>query len=152
MQLTQYTDYAIRTLLYLGAHREEVVPVTAIAEAYGISAHHLAKVAQMLTREGFVRAQRGKKGGLQLAREPELIAIGEVVRRTEPNFHLVECFDAAHNSCPISGACRLQHVLEDARRAFLKVLDGVTLGELLGNQQQLVQLLGRAEATRDPPA
>jgi Rrf2 family nitric oxide-sensitive transcriptional repressor len=151
MQLTQYSDYAIRTLLYLGAHREEVVPVTAIAEAYGISTHHLAKVAKMLTREGFVRAQRGKNGGLQLAREPGHIQLGEVVRHTEPNFHLVECFDAAHNTCPIAGACRLQHVLEEACRAFLRVLDVVTLGELLGNEQELVRLLG-GSAARSPRA
>jgi Rrf2 family nitric oxide-sensitive transcriptional repressor len=148
MQLTQYSDYAIRTLLYLGLHREEVVPVTAIAEAYGISVNHLAKVAQMLTREGFVRAQRGKNGGLQLAQEPGSIRLGEVVRRTEPNFHLVECFDAAHNTCPIAGACRLARVLEEARGAFLRVLDAVTLGELLGNEQELVQLLGKAAQAR----
>lgn len=142
MQLTQFTDYCLRTLLYLGARPGEITPASGIAEAYGISANHVAKVAKWLTREGIVRARRGSGGGLELAVEPIDLCIGELVRRTEPHLDLLECFDASRNTCPLSGACALERVLHDARDAFLAVLDDVTLADLLHNAPQLVRLLG----------
>lgn len=143
MQLTQFTDLALRTLLYLAVHRDRLVPVSEISAAYGISNHHLVKVAHQLARLGFVVSARGRGGGLRLARDPADIRTGEVVRATEPNFHLVECFDREHNTCPIVGACELVRVLAQARERFLAVLDEVPLSDLLRDAkkgERLVQI------------
>lgn len=131
MQLTYFTDYALRTLMYLAAHPERLVPIAEISASYGISNHHLTKVANLLARGGFVQAVRGRGGGLQLARAPKEIVVGEVVRACEPNLHLVECFDRANNTCPIVPACGLARVLVEAQQQFLATLDGHTLGDLV---------------------
>lgn len=143
MQLTRFSDYALRILLYLGAHGNEVVPASTISEAYGISAEHVAKIAKWLTQEGYVVAQRGKGGGICLAQEPESIRIGALIRQSEPHDDLVECFDRTTSSCPVAPACRLKLALERAHRAFFAVLDEYTLADLLGNGPELVQLLAR---------
>src|SRR5690606_11793049 len=91
MQLTLFTDYALRTLLYLGSHPDHVIPATAVSEAYGISPEHTVKAAKWLTQRGYVRAQRGKGGGLKLALDPRTIGLGALVRETEPHLDLLEC-------------------------------------------------------------
>lgn len=141
MQLTQRTDYALRTLLYLTVHRERLVPVTEISAAYGISNHHLVKVAHQLAQLGFIDSARGRGGGLRLAREPADVTIGEVVRITEPHLDLVECFDRAHNTCPIAPACELARILDQARARFLEVLDTRTLADLAADPRQAGQLV-----------
>ena len=141
MQLTRFSDYALRVLLYLGAHGEEVVPASTISEAYGISAEHVAKIAKWLAQEGYVIAQRGKGGGIRLGKRPEQIRIGALIRRSEPHDELLECFDRTTSSCPVASACRLKRALEEAHRAFFAVLDDYTLRDLLGNGPELVQLL-----------
>jgi Rrf2 family nitric oxide-sensitive transcriptional repressor len=147
MQLTLFSDYALRTLLYLGSHPGQVVPASRISDAFGISADHVAKAAKWLTQRGYVQAQRGKSGGLQLARNPNTIRIGQLVNETEPHMHLLECFDRETNRCPITGACKLKKALFEARAAFIAALDAYTLEDLLINRPQLVQLLAAA-----PPA
>jgi Rrf2 family nitric oxide-sensitive transcriptional repressor len=149
MRLTQFSDYALRTLLFLGAQDRSVVSVAEIARAYGISYHHLVKVAGMLVDLGVVEAVRGRRGGLRLAKPPADINVGWVVRRTEPDFHLVECFDAATDTCPITPACGLKHVLADAQKSFLAVLDRVTIGDLLAQPERKAQL---AQLWARPPA
>lgn len=144
MQLTQYTDYALRTLIYL-AVSDANVTITEIAERYHISRNHLVKVVHNLGKLGYITTTRGRQGGLKLAFPPEKINIGEVVRRTEPNFHLVECFDAQRNTCVITPACRLMVTLDDAFRAFLAVLDQYTLADITENQRQLRKLLAIGE-------
>jgi Rrf2 family nitric oxide-sensitive transcriptional repressor len=153
MQLTQFTDYALRILLYLGHHPSGSVPgsipsagarlpaVLDIGRAYGISVNHLSKVAQRLGQLGFIVTSRGRSGGLQLGREPSQISIGELVRATE-QFNLVECFDRAHNTCPIAPACGLKRALFEAQQQFLKALDRYTLADVLTRRQELVQLWG----------
>ena len=102
MQLTQFTDYSLRILLYLAHHPpqdgERLPAVLDISRAYGISTNHLSKVARLLVQNGFVKATRGRNGGLQLARPPEEINLAEVVRRSEPHFDLVECFVCVPNT------------------------------------------------------
>ena len=144
MQLTRFSDYALRVLLYLGAHGNEVVPTSAISEAYGISAEHVAKTAKWLTQEGYVVAQRGKGGGIRLGKKPESVRIGALIRKSEPHEELLDCFDRTSTSCPLAPACRLKRALEEAQRAFFAVLDDYTLADLLGNGPELVQLLARA--------
>lgn len=129
MRLTRYTDYALRTLLYLGLHGKELASIGEIARAYGISENHLTKVVHHLGRMGVVETLRGRGGGLRLARPPEAIVIGEVVRQTEDDLALVDCFGSV--PCAIAGACGLQRLLGEALGAFLAVLDRATLADLL---------------------
>jgi Rrf2 family nitric oxide-sensitive transcriptional repressor len=140
MQLTMFSDYALRVALYLATHTEELVSVAEVSRAYGISSAHLTKVAQRLTELGVVEAVRGRGGGLRLARPPEEIGVGTLVRATEPHLDLVECFDPATNTCPISPACGLKGALEKARHAFLEVLDGYTLADFVRRQDRLIPL------------
>lgn len=147
MQLTLYTDYAIRTLLYLGARPDQTVPVAEISAAYGISNNHLAKVAKMLVRDGLVEGRRGRDGGLQLACAPDEICIGTLVRNTEEH-RLLECFDPKTSTCPLTGHCRLERAMHEARNAFFEVLDRYTLADMLENRRDLVQLLTPSQAKR----
>lgn len=132
MQLTRFSDYSLRALIYLGLNTGRRCTIREIAEAYAISENHLTKLIHHLGREGFVATTRGRNGGLELARPASEIGLGEVFRATEGNFHLVECFAAGEkNTCPIAGPCVLTHVLDAALQAFLDVLDRHTLEDLL---------------------
>ncbi|HUX89737.1 MAG TPA: Rrf2 family transcriptional regulator [Gallionellaceae bacterium] len=132
MQLTQYTDYSLRVLIYLGQKKdEELATITEVAEFYGISRNHLVKVVHNLAIYGFIKTLRGKHGGMRLARPASEIGIGEVVRQTEPNFDIAECFNKTNNSCVISPICSLKNMLEDARKNFLKTLDHYTIADAL---------------------
>jgi Rrf2 family nitric oxide-sensitive transcriptional repressor len=136
MRLTHFTDYSLRTLIYLGLHRDRLVSVAEVAKGYGISYHHLVKVSALLVDLGVVEAVRGRSGGVRLAVAPAEINVGWLVRRTEPDFHIVECFDESRNTCPISRICKLQHVLDDAQQQFMAVLDGYTLANFLEGEER----------------
>lgn len=146
MQLTLFSDYALRVAIYLGCHPGAPVSVDEISRAYGISRHHLVRVVQTLTELGVVHSRRGRGGGLSLAKEPRSINIGWLVRQTEPHFDLVECFDPTTNRCPITPACELQRALHRARQAFLDVLDSYTLDQFLKRRAELVPLLAQSLA------
>ncbi|WP_407525255.1 Rrf2 family transcriptional regulator [Methylobacterium oryzisoli] len=129
MRLTRYTDYALRTLIYLGVHEPRQSSIAEIARAYGISENHLTKVVHQLGRLGLIRTIRGRGGGLRLALPPAEIVVGAVVRQTEEDLALVECF--AGHACAITPSCRLKRALGEALAAFLEVLDRTTLADLL---------------------
>lgn len=133
MRLTQWTDYSLRVLMYCTVHQGRATPVTVseIAEAHGISRSHLTKIVMTLSQLGYLETTRGRGGGLRLMVPAEQIVLGEVVRRTETDFNLVECFDAGTNQCRIDGLCGLKHVLGDALAAYLARLDAVTLADLV---------------------
>ncbi len=131
MNLTLHTDYSLRILLYLAEHTNRPVSTREISEAYGISRNHLVRVVQTLQSHSFVKAATGRSGGITLARDPGGINIGEVVRKTEPNFRIVECFDLKANTCRILPACSLRGVLAQALESFFQVLDGYTLADLV---------------------
>lgn len=141
MHLTQFTDYSLRVLIYLGLHQDRMVSITQISEAYGISRNHLLKVVHHLSKAGLVNGIRGRSGGLKLAMKPEKIKIGRVVRLTESSFDLVECFSKENNTCPIAPSCKLKSIFSDAAKAFLAELDQHNLSEILANPQKLTQLL-----------
>ena len=147
MKLTDYTDYTLRTLIYLGLNPDRLVTIQEIAEVYGISRNHLMKVAHQLGMQGLVETTRGRSGGLRLKVAAANIRVGDVVRHTEGGFPLVECFSPAANQCVITPDCRLKSVLKRALREFFAVLDGTTLADLLHNERQLV---ARFEASRPP--
>ena len=144
MQLTQFTDYSLRILLYLAHHPpqdgERLPAVLDISRSYGISTNHLSKVAQQLAALGFIDAMRGRTGGIRLARPPAQINRGAVVRATESHFNLVECFDRETNTCPIAPVCGLTRALLEARDSFLAVLDRYTLADVLVHKQELIRL------------
>lgn len=131
MRLTLHTDYALRLLLRLAVEPEALHTIESIAARYAISRHHLTKVAQTLVQAGFVESVRGRHGGLRLARPAADIGLGDVVRATEDNFALVECFAPDAGSCVIAGSCGLQRVLREAIGAFFEVVDRHTLGDLV---------------------
>ncbi len=137
MQLTLYTDYSLRVLIYLGIRPEHQATISEIAQSYSISRNHLVKVVHNLANLGYIKTLRGRGGGMVLARPPEEINVGDVVRETEPNFNLVECFDKESNTCPISTCCALIMGLKVARKAFLEVLEGFTLADAVANREEL---------------
>ncbi len=142
MQLTSYTDYSLRVLIYLGSHPERRVTITELADAYQISRNHLVKVVHQLSHNGWITTIRGKSGGMHLAFPPEQINIGTVIRQTEPHMNLLECFDKENNNCSISPACHLKRVLYQARKAFNDVIDSHTLADVLGSHSaEIVSIL-----------
>ncbi|MDC8757050.1 RrF2 family transcriptional regulator [Janthinobacterium fluminis] len=134
MRLTAYTDYALRTLIYLGLNRERLVTIQDIAELHAISKNHLMKVVHQLGQSGLVKTVRGRNGGLKLGAEPGAINVGTVVRGTETDFFMAECFRDGQAGCAYASACRLKHALCEATDAYLAVLDGVTLADLIRSE------------------
>jgi Rrf2 family transcriptional regulator, nitric oxide-sensitive transcriptional repressor len=140
MELTSYTDYALRVLIYAAIRHERLCLISEIAEHYAISRNHLMKVVNGLARGGFVRTFRGKGGGLTLARPPEEIKLGAVVRYMEGPFRPVECFRAG-NECVITGPCTLPPILQEAFRSFVATLDRYTLADLVKGPTRLARRL-----------
>jgi Rrf2 family nitric oxide-sensitive transcriptional repressor len=150
MRLTTYTDYTLRTLIYLGAHQnaERLATIGDIATAYGISENHLMKVVHGLAKQGYIETTRGKEGGMRLARAPEEINIGAVVRDAEEGLAIAECFEKDNHDCPILPACALRGVLARAMRAFFQVLDSQTLADLVRPQAKLAEIFQDLHASR----
>lgn len=138
MQLTQYTDYSLRVLIYLSLKSpDELGTITGISEFYGISRNHLVKVVHNLATHGYIVTLRGKHGGLRLARPAADISIGEVVRLTEPNFDIAECFNQETNTCVITPMCALKNILNQARTQFIQELDRYTVADALNKKNSL---------------
>jgi Rrf2 family nitric oxide-sensitive transcriptional repressor len=141
VRLTRHTDNALRCLTFLALQGGESATVTDIARQMRMSEDHLFKVIGSLSAAGYVDTQRGRGGGVRLSLEPAAITIGAVVRKTEESFALVECFTPETNECPIAQACVLATTLDRALAAFLAVLDGVTLADLVRKPRRLEALL-----------
>lgn len=143
MKLTSFTDYSLRVLIYLAGRPGRRATIAEIAAAFDVSEHHLTKVVHFLGQNGWLANVRGKGGGLGLAKAPELIGVGTVVRHTEGLDVLVECFAQEGGACKIAPVCRLRGVLGEALEAFHAVLDGYTLADLVRNRQALAKVLFR---------
>ena len=130
MRLTLYTDYSLRVLLYLANNEDELVTISELANFYKISRNHLVKVVHNLGLKGYILTTRGRNGGLKLAHPAKEILIGEVVRSTEPDFDLLECFNPATDRCVITLSCSLKSVLFNAQKSFLGILDNYTLADI----------------------
>lgn len=137
MRLTQYTDYAMRVLLYLGARPDKLCSISEISRAYGVSQNHLMKVVNHLVRVGYVASVRGRFGGVRLARPAAEINVGAVIRQTEEGFDLVDC-----GNCIIAPACGLTVALREALKAFMDVLESYSLADLLEKRADLLSLFG----------
>jgi Rrf2 family nitric oxide-sensitive transcriptional repressor len=121
----------------------ELVTVQEVADAFDISKAHLVKCVHQLGVWGYLQNVRGRNGGFRLAREAAQITVGEVIRKTEDDLDLVECFNATTNTCPLIGVCRLSSLFKDACRAFLDVLDKVTIADMAENSSDLMRALQR---------
>lgn len=130
MRLTSFSDYALRMLMYAASRHDKAFTIEAAARALSVSRTHLNKVASTLTRGGFLTALRGRSGGLMLAAPVSAIRIGDVVRLTEPDFAVVECF-ATGNQCVLTGACKLSGMMAEATAAFQAALDRYTLADIV---------------------
>jgi len=128
--------------MYIGVkEKSELSTILEISNAYGISKNHLMKVTYELGKLGLIETVRGRGGGIRLALLPEEINIGEVVRKTEDDFNLVECFNCTTNRCVITPVCKLRNVLHQALDAYITVLDQYTLQDLITNKEQLGAIL-----------
>jgi len=130
MRLSDYTDYTLRVLMYCAAHRERRITIAEIAATHQVSKNHLMKIVNDLAHQGLLETTRGRGGGLRLLKEPGVIRVGDVVRGAETDFRLVECFDAATDTCTLTPDCRLKGVLGSALKAYFAALDGVTLADI----------------------
>lgn len=143
MQLTLFTDYSLRMLIYLGLREPgEVVAVKEISDAFGISRHYLLKVAQEMGRHGWIDTTRGRSGGISLMVDLHALTLGEVVRTTEPHSGVLDCVHKNESECVIHGPCRLRGVLAEAEREFERVLDRYTVADLLEARRALRGKLG----------
>lgn len=163
MRLTRYSDYALRSLLFLALHpKDKLANISDIAKAYNISKSHLTKIIHQLALLGYVQSVRGKNGGIRINKDPKEINIGTLVRHTEAGFEIVECFESNNatikpdtlqsipmvnvleqqpTKCVISPVCELKWVMAEATQAFVAVLDGYTLADMMTNSDKLRQYL-----------
>lgn len=132
MRLTEYTDYTLRVLMYCAAHPERLVTIAELAEQHRVSKNHLMKVVNDLARQGVLETTRGRGGGLRLLKAPADIRVGDVVRGSETDFRLVECFDGRTNACTLTPTCRLKGLFSRALQAYFEALDGATLADISG--------------------
>jgi len=147
--MTQFSNFAVRVLMYAALNGDKPSSIPEIARAYGVSYNHMKKAAAELRRLGYLEGVRGRVGGVRLARRPADINIGAVIRATEGDLTLVECFNASENTCPLTPACELRHALHEALTAFFRVLDSYTLADLMRPSQRLSSLLGLGETATE---
>ncbi len=141
MRVTKFSDYALRVLIYLASKPDdELTTISQLADAYSISVHHVRMVVHKLGQLGYINCVQGKGGGIELAYEPREISIGDVISNTESDFYLVECYNPEGN-CSIVNACKLQHILNDALKAFLETLNKYTLEDITNNKKSIMRLL-----------
>lgn len=141
MKLTSYSNFTMRVLMVAAVRSPALTTIREVATSFGISEAHLVKCVHQLGSWGYLETVRGNRGGFRLARPAQTITVGEVVRRTEDGFTVVECFDPTTNTCPLIGRCRLSAILRKATDAFLEVLDGMTLADITANGNDLLALL-----------
>ncbi|MBP9777649.1 MAG: Rrf2 family transcriptional regulator [Rickettsiaceae bacterium] len=130
MQLTKFTDYSLRCLIYLANKQDDIVSIRNISEYYDISYEHLTKIAHTLSSLGYIESKKGKNGGVKLAEKTMSVKLGDLIAKLEPNMDLVECFDSKTNTCRITNTCRLKHYLHEANRAFIASLNRHTLQDV----------------------
>ncbi len=152
MRLTRYTDYAMRVLLYLGAHPERVCTIPEMAQAYGISQNHLMKIVHQLGKAGYVTGVRGRNGGVKLARAADTISVAAVIRLSEaqPGADGPKLLDCP--TCPIAPACGLTSVIDEALAAFFMVLERYTLADLLERRTDALLAVFATNAATQAPA
>lgn len=148
MQISAYSDYAIRVLLLAAVRRPQRTTAAEVAETFGISRHHLVKVVHDLGRHGYLATQRGAGGGFTLEQPPEKIRLGDIVRLGEESDTVIDCHEDGTRLCRLLPTCRLKGVLDEAAAAFFAVLDSYTLADLIKNPAQMRAVLGISAPVR----
>ena len=152
MRLTAFTDYTLRVLMYLALRPGRLATIPEMARAYGISENHLMKVVHKLARDGLIESLRGKGGGVRLMRAPGDIRLGTLVRASEGEAAIVECFSSDVSACQIAPSCRLAGILGEAFEQLYATLDTYTLADLVVNERELVRLFPDAARMAGAPA
>ena len=134
MKLTSYTDYSLRLLMYVAVNNDRLVSIREVADVFEISRNHLMKIVHDLGKGGYLKTVRGKNGGFRLAKLPEDIRLSTLIRYTEDDLDIVECFEDKDPNCKIIDQCMLSGILDRALKAFFEVLDGHTLKDLIENR------------------
>lgn len=135
MQLTSFTDYGLRTLMYLAENSHKLSSVKEISEHYNISRNHLVKVVHRLSQLQYIETTKGKGGGIRIAKDASKLRLGDLVIELEPNMTMVECFDAKTNTCRITQSCQLKHYLFEATTSYVTTLNKYTLADTIKNQK-----------------
>lgn len=145
MKLTSYTNFAMRSLQLAALKSPDLIRVDDVVRVHGLARPHIVKIVHELGVAGYIETQRGRGGGFRLARPAEEIIVGDVVRLTEGPLDLVECFNPENNTCPLIGICKLSRALQEATRAFMAVLDDLTLADIASNRSDLLARIGPLE-------
>ena len=144
MRLSNFSDYSLRTLIYLGNQSNKLCNISEIANFYDISENHLMKVVHKLGVLGFIKTVRGKGGGISLGVEPKEINVGDVVRKMEAELVMAECF-TGHSLCRISNACTLKTIFDEALEGMLAVLDRYTLADIIKKPASIIHFYNKKE-------
>ncbi len=147
MRLTRQTNYAIRILMYCAANEGHLSRIPDIARAYSLSDLFLFKILQPLVEAGLVKTVRGRNGGVQLGKPAEEITLFDVVRVTEENFAMAECFES-DSDCPLVDGCGLNEALRNALGAFFEVLASYSIRDLVEARPNMRNLLGIEELSQ----
>jgi Rrf2 family transcriptional regulator, nitric oxide-sensitive transcriptional repressor len=145
MKLTSYTNYALRSLQLAALKAPNRIKVDDVVKVHGLARPHIVKIVHELGRAGYLETVRGRGGGFFLARPPEDIIIGDVVRLTEGPLDIVECFNPKKNTCPLIGICKLSKAMQKATKAFMDVLDDLTLADIASNKHELLARIAPLE-------
>ncbi|MFC0179046.1 Rrf2 family transcriptional regulator [Thorsellia kenyensis] len=135
MQITRFTDYGLRTLMYVASCPENIASVKEISEYYGISRNHLVKVVHKLSKLGFLETIKGKGGGIKIAEKTDSIRLGDLIKLLEPNMYIAECFNENDNGCKITNSCKLKHYFFEASQNFINTLNKYTLADTIHNKE-----------------
>lgn len=146
MKLTSYTNFALRSLQLAALKAPDLVRVDDVVRVHGLARPHIVKIVHELGLAGYIETQRGRGGGFRLAHPAEEIIVGDVVRLTEGPLDLVECFNPENNTCPLIGICKLSRALQEATRAFMAVLDDLTLADIASNRSDLLARIAPLES------
>lgn len=139
MKLTSYTNYALRTLQLAALKQPQLVRIDDVVKVHGLARPHISKVVHELGKAGFIETVRGRGGGFRLSKQAQDIRVGDVVRMTEGPLEVVECFNPDTNTCPLLGVCKLSRGIQAATRAFMAVLDDMTIADIASNKSELLQ-------------
>ena len=150
MQLSMFSDYALRVLVHLANSPETLLSTRQIADIHNAKFNHLSKVTTWHVTQGYVESLRGRGGGLRLAKDPSEINLGHLLRQLEADKPLVECFNAQTNTCQLIPACGLMFALKDAQEAFFAALDHVTIANMMTRSPNMSNLLNALNTGQNP--
>jgi Rrf2 family nitric oxide-sensitive transcriptional repressor len=148
MKLTSYSNYAMRSLQLAALKAPALVRIDDVARIHNLSRPHIMKIVHELGKAGYLETVRGRGGGFRLARPPEDIVVGDVIRITEGTLDIVECFNPEKNTCPLIGICILSRKMQEATAAFMAVLDDLTIADIAANRGQLMDRIAPLEMPR----